>query len=79
MTRPFTVRADTSVCQGHQLCQGEAPSVFGFDRDADVVVILDEHPAESLRHDVTQAVKYCPAFALSIEESADDTAPTEEG
>lgn len=62
------VVADTGVCQGHQLCQGEAPDVFGFDEDEDVVVILDEHPDPSLRKDVAQAVKYCPAFALSIEE-----------
>ncbi len=62
------VVADTGVCQGHQLCQGEAPDVFGFDDDTDVVVVLDEHPDESLRKDVTMAVKYCPAFALSIEE-----------
>lgn len=62
------VLADTSVCQGHQLCQGEAPSVFGFDQSADVVVLLDEHPDEALRADVTTAVKYCPAFALSLEE-----------
>jgi ferredoxin len=64
----FRVVADTDVCQGHQLCQGEAPSVFGFDKDADVVVVLDETPDESLRSEVSQAVKYCPAFALSIEE-----------
>lgn len=62
------VLADTGVCQGHQLCQGEAPSVFGFDQSADVVVLLDEHPDEALRADVTTAVKYCPAFALSLEE-----------
>ena len=68
----FRVVADIDVCQGHQLCQGEAPSVFGFDRDADVVTVLDEHPDESLRPEVTQAVKYCPAFALSIEETADE-------
>ncbi|NYJ01150.1 ferredoxin [Nocardioides thalensis] len=62
------VVADTDICQGHQLCQGEAPTVFGFDEDADVVVLLDERPDESLRVDVQTAVKYCPAFALSIEE-----------
>jgi ferredoxin len=62
------VVADTGICQGHQLCQGEAPSVFGFDEDADVVTLLEEHPDESLRADVATAVKYCPAFALSIEE-----------
>lgn len=63
------VVADTSICQGHQLCQGEAPDVFGFDEDADHVVLLTERPDESRRADVTTAVKYCPAFALSIEES----------
>jgi len=30
--------------------------------------LIDEHPDESRRADVTTAVKYCPAFALSIEE-----------
>ena len=64
----YRVVADTGVCQGHQLCQGEAPTVFGFDEAADVVVVLEEHPDENLRPDVTTAVKYCPAFALSIEE-----------
>jgi ferredoxin len=64
----FRVVADTEICQGHQLCQGEAPTVFGFDRDADVVVLLDARPGESLRTDVSLAVRYCPAFALSMEE-----------
>jgi len=62
------VVADTGLCQGHQLCQGEAPTVFGFDEAADVVVVLDEHPDDSLRAEVQTAVRYCPAFALSIEE-----------
>ncbi|MEI2671181.1 MAG: ferredoxin [Marmoricola sp.] len=66
----WKVIADTDLCQGHQLCQGEAPSVFGFDRDADRVVLLEEHPEDSLRPAVDTAVKYCPAFALSVEEDA---------
>jgi ferredoxin len=63
------VSADLDLCQGHQLCQGEAPTVFGFDEDADTVVLLDEHPDESLRDAVRTAVKYCPAMALSLEEN----------
>ncbi|WP_141582859.1 ferredoxin [Actinomadura sp. WMMA1423] len=62
------VVADTSVCQGHQLCQLEAPDVFGFDAGEDVVEVLVERPDESRRKDVAAAVKYCPAFALSLEE-----------
>ena len=63
------VLADLDLCQGHQMCQGEAPDVFGFDEAADVVVVLTEHPAESLRPQVEAAVKYCPAMALAIGES----------
>jgi ferredoxin len=63
------VTADLDLCQGHQMCQAEAPTVFGFDEDADKVVLLDEHPAESLRDAVRTAVKYCPAMALSMEEN----------
>ena len=63
------VVADLDLCQGHQMCQGEAPDVFGFDEDADLVTILAEHPPESLRSQVEAAVRYCPAMALALEES----------
>ncbi|MGY2876344.1 ferredoxin [Marmoricola sp. URHA0025 HA25] len=62
------VVADTDLCQGHQLCQGEAPGVFGFDDAADTVVLLDERPDESLRDAVRTAVRYCPAWALTLED-----------
>ena len=60
------VVADLDICQGHQMCQAEAPTVFGFDEEADVVEVLQPHPDESLRPQVEAAVKYCPAFALMI-------------
>ena len=66
--RAVRVTADTDICQGHQLCQAEAPEVFGFDASTDAVVLLDAHPDDSHRDAVATAVKYCPAFALSIEE-----------
>jgi ferredoxin len=62
------VIADTDLCQGHQMCQHEAPTVFGFDEVADKVLLLDEHPDESLRDAVRAAVKYCPAMALTLED-----------
>ncbi len=60
--------ADLDLCQAHQMCQAEAPDVFGFDIDSDRVVVLREHPDESLRRQVEAAVRYCPAMALAIEE-----------
>jgi ferredoxin len=62
------VVADLGLCQGHQMCQGEAPDVFDFDEDTDQVVVRKEHPGESLRSQVMDAVKYCPTMALAIEE-----------
>jgi ferredoxin len=63
------VLADLDLCQGHQMCQGEAADVFGFDEDADLVTVLLARPPDSLRSQVEAAVRYCPAMALSIEES----------
>jgi ferredoxin len=63
------VIADLDLCQGHQMCQGEAPDVFGFDAEADRVRVLQERPDELLRPQVQAAVRYCPAMALSIEET----------
>ena len=63
------VVADLDLCQGHQMCQGEAAEVFGFDEDADQVVVLREHPDESRRPQVDLAVKYCTTMALAIEEA----------
>ncbi len=66
----WRVEADVDLCQGHQMCQGEAPDVFGFDADADKVVLLQERPDDTHRRPVQDAVVYCPAMALRIEEEA---------
>ena len=63
----WRVVADLGLCQGHQMCTGEAPDVFDFDDDTDQVVVLQEHPDDSLRPQAESAVKYCPAMALAIE------------
>jgi ferredoxin len=43
------------------------PSVFEVDDD-DELQILNEHPDESLRPKMEEAVRRCPKQALSIEE-----------
>jgi ferredoxin len=62
------VSADLDLCQGHQMCQLEAPAVFGLNEDEDKVALLDANPPEQLRADVQRAVTYCPAMALSLED-----------
>ncbi|HET7684140.1 MAG TPA: ferredoxin, partial [Marmoricola sp.] len=62
------VHADHDLCQGHQMCQAEAPEVFGFDEQSDKVVVLDVDPSPERRAGVERAVKYCPAMALTMED-----------
>jgi len=62
---------DRELCQGHGVCQAEAPEVFRVvERPgayAQVEVIL-EQPPEALRAEVEAAVRYCPNRVLSIRE-----------
>ncbi|GAA4120296.1 ferredoxin [Nocardioides fonticola] len=62
----FRVVADLGLCQGHQMCQGEAPEVFGFEPGLDQVVVLQEYPDPIQRPAVEAAVQYCPAMALRL-------------
>jgi ferredoxin len=70
--RGWRAVADLDLCQAHQMCQLEAPDVFGFDADADRVVLLVERPDDSRRGDVERAVGYCPAMALALVEDKED-------
>ena len=58
---------DMDLCQGHGVCESEAPDLFEVDRDRKVAV-LDEAPGEDHRTALELAVKYCPTHALSIVE-----------
>ena len=64
------LRVDLDLCQGHQVCVGEAPEVFGIERvdGADKVVLKSETVGPELRQRVELAVRHCPTRALSIEE-----------
>ena len=58
---------DRDLCQGHGVCESEAPELFEVDRDRKVRV-LDPAPDDSQRAQLELAVKYCPTHALSIAE-----------
>ncbi|UBU09264.1 ferredoxin [Nonomuraea gerenzanensis] len=59
------LRADLDLCQGHAMCELEAPDVFEVPRKGKVRVLVEE-PDESLRAQVEAAVRYCPTRALKL-------------
>ena len=67
MRAVFRVIVDPDVCESNGVCEGLAPEVFRLNDD-DELDILEEHPDESLRAKVQDAVRSCPKQALSLEE-----------
>ena len=61
------VIVDKDLCESNGVCEGLAPSVFRINDD-DELDILQDHPDESLRAKVQDAVRSCPKQALSLEE-----------
>ena len=61
------IEVDRGLCQGHGVCESEAPAVFSVSKKGELT-ILDETPPDHLRPQVDQAVKYCPTHALKMVE-----------
>jgi sterol 14alpha-demethylase len=61
----WRIVVDRDLCQGHGVCESEAPAVFSVSKDA-VLTVLDESPTDDQRRAVEAAVTYCPTHALSI-------------
>jgi ferredoxin len=59
------ILVDWDLCESHGQCEFAAPDIFSINDDGDLEV-LDEHPDESERPKVEQAVRRCPTRALSI-------------
>jgi ferredoxin len=65
------VVVDLDLCQGHGVCQTEAPEIFRVvDRPGDYgrVEVILERPPEEMRAQAEAAVRYCPTRAISIVE-----------
>jgi sterol 14-demethylase len=61
----WRILVDHDLCQGHGVCESEAPGVFEVTRE-DKVAVLVERPGDDVRARVEAAVKYCPTHALRI-------------
>lgn len=61
----WRISVDRDLCQGHGVCESEAPAVFSVSKRGELTV-LDETPPDPARPQVQAAVRYCPTHALSI-------------
>ncbi len=74
------ISLDAALCQGHGVCENEAPTYFELPKRPPVVVLRDVVDPGDVAA-VTAAVRYCPTHALRIVapdfDSSDNT--TDEG
>jgi ferredoxin len=61
----FKIAVDMDLCQGHAMCELEAPDYFRVPKRGQVEILKTEGPDED-RAEVEQAVWACPTQALSI-------------
>ncbi|MBL1073577.1 ferredoxin [Nocardia sp. 2] len=65
------LEVDLDLCQGHAVCQDEAPALFDVPRNGQVRILRTD-PADELEA-ARAAVKYCPTQALSlVDDDADE-------
>lgn len=64
---PYRIDVDRDLCQGHAMCELEAPDYFRVPKRS-TVDILNPEPPEDARDEIERAVEECPARALFITE-----------
>ena len=60
------VDVDADLCQGHAMCEVEAPDVFAVPKTGPVTLVRDLTDADLPA--VRSAVRHCPTHALSLKE-----------
>jgi len=70
-TTGWRIAVDRDLCQGHAVCEGEAPELFSVTTKGDLTV-LDQRPPDEARAAAEAAVTYCPTHALSIVDETDE-------
>ena len=61
-------KVDANLCQGHALCQGQAPEVFLLDDDEGHAYVEENEVPAELEEKVRRAALGCPERAILIEE-----------
>ena len=60
----YRIELDADLCQGHAMCELEAPDYFRMPKRG-VVEILVTEPPDDVRAEIECAVESCPTRALS--------------
>ena len=63
----WRIVVDEDLCQGHGVCESEAPEVFSVAKDGHLTV-LRPTPDDAQRPAVDLAVRYCPTRAIRVTE-----------
>jgi ferredoxin len=61
------VVVDYDRCASNAVCMSLLPEIFEV-RDDGFMYVLNEHPPESLRDQLEEAVRSCPTQAISLAE-----------
>lgn len=72
----YRVDVDPDLCQGHAMCELEAPDYFRVPKRG-VVEILDAEPPDDARPEIVRAIESCPTRALFITEKTEPGERTE--
>ena len=59
------IAVDADRCQGHAVCESEAPEIFHVPKHGKVQLLMESIPPESLDA-VRLAVTYCPTHAITL-------------
>lgn len=70
----FCIKIDRDLCQGHSICEAEAPELFRVietDSPYPQAEVLAEQPDQDLRGKAERAARFCPNGAIRIFELND--------
>lgn len=73
----YRIEVDLDLCQGHAMCELEAPDYFRVPKRGSVE-ILEAEPPDDVRPDIERAVESCPTRALFIVEKQQSRSNSEE-
>lgn len=62
----ISITLDTSKCQAYGLCMGIAPDHFDVPDGRSIAVLLRDAAEDDEREDLEEAVRSCPAQAITL-------------